>query len=116
MEVALCCPKTLYVSEIDGSNKDNAAEVLLNVTPDKLRENVPQAVSTSALHIKKKANAPMVVSEVRRSDMLKAISRGFKGKHCEKANCFCCSVEHHLFQGRLSEVWVLNSARLCLVL
>jgi hypothetical protein len=35
----------------------------------------------------------MVVSEVRRSDRLKAISRGFKGKHCEKANCFCCSIE-----------------------
>jgi hypothetical protein len=48
----------------------------------------------SALHQKrKKTKAPMVVSEVKRSDRLKAISCGFKGKHCEKAYCFYCSIE-----------------------
>jgi hypothetical protein len=34
-----------------------------------------------------------VITEVRRSDKFKAISHGFKGKHCEKVNCFCCSIE-----------------------
>jgi hypothetical protein len=41
----------------------------------------------------KKTKDAMVVSEVRRSDWLKAISRGFKGKLCEKANSFCCSIK-----------------------
>jgi hypothetical protein len=41
----------------------------------------------------RKTKLPLVVIEVRRSDRIKAISRGFKGKYCEKANCLCCSIE-----------------------
>jgi hypothetical protein len=41
----------------------------------------------------KKTKASSVVIEVSRSDRLKAISGGFRGKHCEKVNCFCCSIE-----------------------
>jgi hypothetical protein len=64
------------------------------VTPVKPREAANHSVSTLALHQKKKkTKAPMVVIEVRRSVRLKVISRGFKGKHCEKANCFWCSIE-----------------------
>jgi hypothetical protein len=64
------------------------------VTPEKQRDTLHQFVSTSALHQKrKKTKAPLVVTEVRRSDKLKAISHGFKGKHCEKFNYFCCSID-----------------------
>jgi hypothetical protein len=63
------------------------------MTPEKERDFLHQLVSTSALHRKKKTKAPLVVTEVRRSDRLKAISCGFKGKHYEKVNCFCCSIE-----------------------
>jgi hypothetical protein len=87
----------------------------------------------SALHQKrKKTKAPMVVSEVRRSDRLKAISRGFKGKHCEKAYCFCCFIEpsslsknvirslgtdfYKIKPGALLELWAQISTRLNLEL
>jgi hypothetical protein len=66
-KAALSCPESL-----NGSG----AEVLLNGTPVKLVEKVVQIVNTSALHLKKKkSKAPMVASEVRRSDRLKAITQ-----------------------------------------
>jgi hypothetical protein len=74
-------------------DSDNAGPYSDPMTPEKERHFFQQSVSTSALHQKrKKTKAPLVVTEVR-SDRLKAISHGFKGKHCEKVNCFCCSIE-----------------------
>jgi hypothetical protein len=84
-EVDLSCPAI---------TTDSEEEVLALVTPVKPRDIVGESTSTSALLKKKrKPKVPMVAFEVRRSDRLKAISHGFMGKHSEKTNCLCCSIE-----------------------
>jgi hypothetical protein len=64
----------------------------------------------------KKTKDAMVVSEVRRSDWLKAISRGFKGKLCEKANSFCCSIKPPSLSKKVIKSLGTYFARLSLVL
>ncbi|KAK3126356.1 hypothetical protein QOZ80_7AG0555350 [Eleusine coracana subsp. coracana] len=52
------------------------------------------AATTSALHLKRKATkAPMVDSDLRRSEGIKKITKGFKGKACMDKRCICCSIE-----------------------
>jgi hypothetical protein len=91
---------------------------LLNGTPVKLVEKVVQFASTSTLHRKsKKSKAPMVVSEVRRSDRLKAITRGFEAIIMKRltasaallnslGTCFC-KIKH----GALSEEALQNKPK-----
>lgn len=42
---------------------------------------------------KKKNNTPLIVSEVRRSDRLKHLAKGFKGKRCFDKNCLACAAD-----------------------
>jgi hypothetical protein len=52
------------------------------------------SVSTSALHIKrKKAKAPLVSTEVRRSERLKKKNLGYKASSCNGRNCLCYDTE-----------------------
>jgi hypothetical protein len=48
----------------------------------------------SDLHLKRKfSNAPLVYTEVRRSNRLKSMSQGFKSFTYPPKNCLCCDVE-----------------------
>jgi hypothetical protein len=50
------------------------------------------ASSTSILHVRKKGRkTPLVESKVRRSDRLKKLSHGFRGKTCFDKNCLACA-------------------------
>jgi hypothetical protein len=50
------------------------------------------ASSTSVLHVRKKGRkTPLVESEVRRSDRIKKLSHGFRGKTCFDKNCLACA-------------------------
>jgi hypothetical protein len=52
------------------------------------------SASTSMMYMKRKrAKAPMVVSEVRRSKRLKGKSVGYKAESCVSRTCFCCSID-----------------------
>jgi hypothetical protein len=52
------------------------------------------AASTSSMHMKiKRAKAPLVVTEVRRSERLKGKSDGYKARACDNRSCFCCSTD-----------------------
>lgn len=51
-----------------------------------------ELLSTSLVHARKKnAKTPMVISEVRQSDRLKLLHKGYKGKTCFDKNFLACS-------------------------
>jgi hypothetical protein len=61
-------------------------------TPTKGPIQGKASVSTSSLHLKRKrAKAPMVISEVRRSDRLKDKNQGYKAESCIDRLCLCCT-------------------------
>jgi hypothetical protein len=61
-------------------------------TPDKQMITSKNSISTSLAYLKRKqAKAPLVVTDVRRSDRLKGKTHGFKAETCISKNCLCCS-------------------------
>jgi hypothetical protein len=62
-------------------------------TPDRFPAIETKIVSTSCLHLKRKASkAPIVVYEVR-SERIKIKNQGFKSQACMERTCFCCSID-----------------------
>jgi hypothetical protein len=62
-------------------------------TPSKPLASSSGTVSTTSIHLKrKKAKAPIVDTEVRRSERLKEINKGFKSSSYPSKNCFCCKI------------------------
>jgi hypothetical protein len=62
------------------------------VTPIMALKMNSSSTSTSSIPVKKRSSkAPLVVSEVRRSDRPKVKSQGYKGKSCKTSSCYCCS-------------------------
>src|SRR6266516_422590 len=51
----------------------------------------PAITSTVRAHSKRKEKAPIVESEVRRSDRLQQLSKGFKKLTCQDRNYFSCT-------------------------
>jgi hypothetical protein len=49
-------------------------------------------LSTSALHVKKRGKkTPLVCTEVRRSNRIKALNKGYKAKTCFDKKCLACA-------------------------
>jgi hypothetical protein len=64
------------------------------MTPVGKTSGNPAAATTSALLRKRKlCKAPLVVTDVRRSERVKAKIHGFKQDVCAGKACFCCDVE-----------------------
>jgi hypothetical protein len=63
-------------------------------TPEKERIPSKNSVSTSAVNLKRKwTKAPIVVTDVKRSDRLKGKTQGFKAETCLSKICLCCATE-----------------------
>jgi hypothetical protein len=59
----------------------------------KITSTSAAVLSTSVLHIKKRGKkTPLVCSEVRRSNRIKAMNKGYKAKTCFDKNCLACAV------------------------
>jgi hypothetical protein len=72
------------------------------VTPLSAQKMKPCSASSSSIPVKKRSSkAPLVVSEVRRSDRLKVKSKGYKGKSCKTNSCYCCSTSPPTLSTRL---------------
>ncbi|KAM0931426.1 hypothetical protein ACQ4PT_000444 [Festuca glaucescens] len=64
------------------------------MTPQALKNQivVPSHSSTLTLHLQKRSKkTPTVCSEVRRSNMIKALNKGYKAKTCFDRNCLACA-------------------------
>lgn len=63
-------------------------------TPISQVSSTSLVATTSTLHMKRKAmKVPIVDSDLIRSDRIKKINNGFKGKTCMDRHCICCSTE-----------------------
>jgi hypothetical protein len=75
-------------------SEDLSSESQKLLTPLKQVDPPMDSVTTSTLPLKRKqAKAPLVDTEVRRSDRLKGKHQGFKSNACPERECFCCSIE-----------------------
>jgi hypothetical protein len=64
------------------------------MTPQAPKIDSPSAavLSTFVLHVKKRGKkTPLVCSEVRRSNRIKALNKGYKAKTCFDKNCLACA-------------------------
>jgi hypothetical protein len=58
----------------------------------RLTSSSAAALSTSALHVKKRGKkTPLVCTEVGRSNRIKALNKGYKAKTCFDKNCLACA-------------------------
>jgi quinolinate synthase len=75
-------------------SENEEAETHMVSTPSQQDKVDKACSSTSALHLKRKhSKAPLVVTEVRRSERLKSKSDGYKVASCQSKACFCCATE-----------------------
>lgn len=73
---------------------EQVCTVLEPTTPISQLGSTSKAATTSTLHMKRKAmKVPIVDSDLRRSDRIKKVNNGFKGKTCMEKYCICYSTE-----------------------
>jgi hypothetical protein len=78
--------------DIPKENSDYQQEA--QMTPVEKISRDPSAATTSALlHKRKLSKAPLVATDVRGSERVKATNQGFKQDVCAGKACFCCDVE-----------------------
>lgn len=88
----------LNITELEASSEEeeeDTQETSVQAPPEKTPQSKVTSASTSQLQVRhnKVTKKPLVETDVRRSQRLKSINKGYKGKTCTDKECLYCAVE-----------------------